>query len=138
MSILAIDPGVNYCGYFYGYQNEDGEIVCISSGTLQGEQWFRVVPLADFIVIEFPQTYRGASSRGDTNDLLRLAARCGEAKEFFSQRARVEYVLPRDWTKQTPKKIRHARLDKKLLTPGATEHERDALGLFEYALKRFA
>lgn len=63
------------------------------------------------VVIEFPQTYEGRSSKGDTDDLLKLASLIGAYMTAPGLRSsRVSFVLPSEWKANVPKDIHHPRI----------------------------
>lgn len=106
MSFLAIDPGRDTGWAFFG------NIRLTSCGL--GLPWHHV-PGSDFVIIELPQVYRAAQSKGDPNDLIKVAVQVGEHKRHYEQRgAQVRLVLPADWKGQVPKDIHHARIWSKL------------------------
>jgi hypothetical protein len=100
--ILAIDPGIL-----------TGWAVFDSRGALQvcglGEDF---PTLSNRVaIIERPQVYRAAKSKGDPNDLITLAIRVGRYYERLEKAGvRVELVLPTTWKGQVPKKIHHERI----------------------------
>src|SRR6185312_16842694 len=70
---------------------------------------FPEVPRA--VLIECPQVYRHHLSKGDPNDLIKLAVGVGRYAEFFENRgAKVALVLPAEWKGQIPKEVHHARV----------------------------
>lgn len=67
------------------------------------------------VVIEKPQVYRAAQSKGDPNDLITLAIRVGWYQEYFESRGVSVYlVTPAMWKGQVPKPVHHRRIANKL------------------------
>lgn len=101
MRTISIDPGLSTGWAVW----EDNKLVECGLGD---PRELRAVLLAgiDRVFIEKPQIYRAAKSKGDPNDLITLAIRVGEYKQFFQQRhAMVTLVLPMEWKAQVPKRI---------------------------------
>jgi hypothetical protein len=79
----------------------------------------------DRAVIEKPQVYRRALSKGDPNDLITLAVQVGRYAERLEHGgARVDLVTPAEWKGQVPKDVHHQRIRKEL-----TGRESDAVDL---------
>ena len=88
MIFLAIDPGKDL-----GWATWDGTGRMLACGL--GEVRWVGIGLA---LIERPQVYRAAQSKGDPNDLITLAIQVGElTRELKNGGAKVEHVLPREW-----------------------------------------
>jgi len=115
--ILTIDPGVSTGWAEFTYADGGkGTLFACGAGDPRRRE---VQAYPQTIIIERPQVYRTAQSRGvDPNDLITLAIQVGQYKEFFEALGRnVHLVLPRDWKGQVPKKVHHPRILSKL-TPG--------------------
>lgn len=62
-------------------------------------------------VIELPQVYRAARSKGDPNDLIRLAVLVGRLQQLAEvSGSEVTLVQPAAWKGQVPKDVHHKRL----------------------------
>lgn len=107
MKILAIDPGL-----------DTGWCVVDSTGVLGCGLGFP----SDFhgarhAILERPQVYRAATSKGDPNDLITLAIQLGRYVERLEAKSfRTSLVLPTTWKGQVPKEVHHKRL-LRALTP---------------------
>jgi hypothetical protein len=67
--------------------------------------------LVKYAVIEKPRVYVRTKSKGDPNDLITLAIRVGEYKQYFqSLGARVNLVWPSEWKGQQDKTLNNARV----------------------------
>ncbi len=135
--MIAIDPGVKFCG-----------VACFAADELQ---WARYVAVDDLdgmcrsheLIIEMPRIYPGSGQqKGDLNDLLDLAAVVGYCEGIFGVGAR---VFPARWKGQVPKKIMSARIMSKLSSTeqgrivrvGAKDHNTiDAVGIGLWHLGR--
>jgi hypothetical protein len=63
-----------------------------------------------YVVIEKPRVYTRVKSKGDPNDLITLAIRVGEYKQYFlSLGAKVNLVWPSEWKGQQDKTLNNAR-----------------------------
>lgn len=63
------------------------------------------------VIVEFPQTYDGRSAKGDTDDLLKLAALIGAYVTAAGlSTSRISFVLPPEWKGNVPKDIHHKRI----------------------------
>ena len=69
------------------------------------------VPPVMTLIIELPQTYGGRAAKGDTNDLIHLAAVVGALVHLAP---RVQLVRPREWKGNVPGDIFVERTKKKL------------------------
>lgn len=66
---------------------------------------------AQYCVIEKPKVYKRTKSKGDPNDLITLAIRVGEYKQYFqSIGAKVGLVWPSEWKGQEDKGLNNARV----------------------------
>lgn len=61
------------------------------------------------LVIEIPQVYRTAQSKGDPNDLIKVAVQAGQWIERF-RACEVKRVLPNEWKGQVPKSVHNKRV----------------------------
>lgn len=127
-----MDPGGKYAALAY---YEDGTL--LDAGLITDEtplrvaysvaEWFEDrTDILDVFVTEGQQIYAGPR-RADPNDLLPLAFMCGACEALVTARTH-ESILPRIWTKGTPKQVRINRL-KKDLTP-------EELKVAEFAVRR--
>lgn len=116
MTIVAIDPGID-TGWATFERRAGDAFVLVDCGLGDPREVYEGYHNLVNIVIEKPQVYRAAQSKGDPNDLITLAIRVGEYKEFFQHRAdRVDLVTPAVWKGQVPKPVHHRRIDSKLTT----------------------
>lgn len=137
MIVVSIDPGVRACGVAVWL---DGKILAaahVKSGvpkeardatcwngmaaavlTYVGEvlETEGIEDGALHLVCEFPQTYGGKSAKGDTNDLLSLAAVVGAILTAFQMTDQTDVTLwrPHEWKGNLPKEVTRARVDDKL------------------------
>lgn len=124
MKLVSIDPGVRACGvalwkdgilqralYVRGYE-EDEEV---ADGILWNIMRDKVVAAYTDstdgwnLAIELPQTYGGRSGKGDTNDLIRLAAVVGAIVVGFPLHSTTVY-RPREWKGQVEKQVMNRRV----------------------------
>lgn len=112
MSYLAIDPGLD-TGWAVWLAK--GRLLrCGVGDPLDGQAALNrategAVKVAS-VVIECPQVYNPRMSKGDPNNLIKLARQVGRYEERFESRgARVGTILPHDWKGTMPKEICHAR-----------------------------
>lgn len=132
MIVVSIDPGVRACGVAVWM---DGNLLaaahvksrCKEDDSLAWDAMARAVVryvdttlfaigadrLAppDHLVIEFPQTYGGRSAKGDTNDLLQLAAVVSAICTRFGS---ITIWRPREWKGSVPKEVTARRVDARL------------------------
>lgn len=110
----VVDPGKCYVGlsYFENGVLVDAHLVKEATPLLvaaETEQWFlHQTSVLDVLLTEGQQVYPGPR-RADPNDLLPLAFMCGACAAMVQAKSHVS-VLPRIWTKGTPKEIRLNRL----------------------------
>jgi hypothetical protein len=108
--IVAIDPGrcTGWCITDGGGCVYDAGITSVDLGL--------PFPLhGTTLVIEVPQVYRAAMSKGDPNDLIKVAIEVGR----WIERARIVgaeviEVHPATWKGQIPKEVHHARILREL------------------------
>ncbi len=122
--MVAIDPGMRGCGValFRDGLLEQGTYVAGHDNAQRSAAWLAMVgAVRDFIgarrvshlVVELPQVYIQAKSKGDPNDLIQLAAIVGGLCVVF-EGAPQKIYLPAEWKGQVPKEIVHARAMQRL------------------------
>lgn len=102
MRVLGIDPGKTYFGWGLV---EDGQLLAVG---LRAGRDVSGLPLADVVVVEKPQVYRGRSEPRSIRDLT-LAT--GEL--IGGLRAHAPRILtpqPAEWKGQVPKDIHQSRI----------------------------
>lgn len=114
-NLLAIDPG-NCAGWaiYLGASLDSAGVTNLDAAhcpALAALSACRV----DLLVIEVPQVYRAGDSKGDPNDLIKLAVGVGR----WVERARIcgiPYSMhrPNEWKGQIPKSIHAARAESAL------------------------
>lgn len=115
MRLLAIDPGLatGIAGFSLGVMTDCGLIEDADLGL--SKMYYKEG------IIELPQIYRSANSKGDPNDLIRLAVLVGQYKQqCIDQFMNVRLVKPAEWKGQVPKTI-HAKRILDRLNPRETE-----------------
>jgi hypothetical protein len=100
--VITIDPGVHGSGL--AFWSASGELETVSYGNDFG-------PLGDGVVVELPQVYPGSKSKGDPNDLIRLAFVAGR---WVGAGVGVETVKPRQWKGTIKKEVMLRRILSKL------------------------
>ena len=149
--VTAIDPGAT-SGFA---QFTEGKL--FAADTFSGEEfpevWHR--GYAQTLVLEVPRIYPG-NSKGDPNDIVKLAMRVGEIRGHYVRTASVHIVevFPRTWKGNVPKETHHARVlaalssqERSVLAPharrvtktnphGLDHNMLDAVGLGLWFLKR--
>lgn len=154
---LAVDPDLRTCGLALG--DSSGRLVKLGAppNRAEGDRaqvWLGVAStVADFLggatlarlVLEYPRTYGGRASRGDTNDLIALAAVVGCLTATIKAET-VSVVTPTEYKGQLPKKIAHERARARLsaselalvprLSKAASEDMWDAIYLFLWDVRR--
>lgn len=120
MRVASIDPGVKRVG-FAVWEDSRLKQAGICEPTLQ--DWMRGL---DEIVIEKPQVYVAARSKGDPNDLVELALVVGwmAGIAWMADNAAAIYYKPSEWKGQLPKQVCHDRVIKALM-----DREREAIVL---------
>lgn len=144
MILLAIDPGVDTGWALFNHS------ALLTRCGLGGPPYsFEDV---NHVIIEKPQVYRRALSKGDPNDLITLAIQVGRYVERFDKPylgTTVELVVPAEWKGQVPKAVHHARILDELtlvektgianalasVATGKRHNTYDAIGLGLWALK---
>jgi len=118
-ALLSVDPGIRGSG---GSLWENGTLVratYIKNPLTEGggprecaamareiivwaDQWG-----VDCVICEWPQTYGGGASRGDTNDLFPVAGVGAALAALVGENVRFDHVVPHDWkgSIQKPKKV---------------------------------
>lgn len=107
MSYLAIDPGVD-TGWAYFRWNSD--FLRCGLGDPRKLTFDHADPV-ECVIIECPQVYSARLSKGDPNDLIKLAVRVGRYAEYFEHvhKAKLVLVLPAEWKGQLPKEVTEVR-----------------------------
>jgi hypothetical protein len=109
--LLAIDPGACTGWAVYAV----GELVACGVTGIDAVDCPAVRALVSMpgigeLVIERPQVYRPKESKGDPNDLIKVAIEVGRWVERASlSGARVLQTLPNEWKGQVPKDVHHRR-----------------------------
>lgn len=110
-TLLAIDPGK--CT---GWALFDGATLLVCGVTSIEEERCTASTLlrngeVDEFVIELPQIYRASLSKGDPNDLIKVAVEVGGWKERARARKGVAVSTPKPltWKGNVPKPVHHAR-----------------------------
>jgi hypothetical protein len=109
--LIAIDPGVHYCG-----------VATYEQGTLLLGEYYSVLETIDYlkahldcktnlVIVEKPQIYPRA--KGDPNDLIDLAVVVGQVISFANDYTTYK---PREWKGQVPKDVMVNRIKSKLST----------------------
>lgn len=110
--LLAIDPGVHSCGYAVDL---DGVL------TVGHESTDYVLGLAErlrprdcFTIVELPQVYSAAKSKGDPEDLIQLARVVGRIEQatYVHGREPCRIVRPNEWKGSISKAMHNARIIK--------------------------
>lgn len=109
-ALLAVDPGLRGSGcslWLAGLLHRAEYVVGSKTGT-RAEAWTQMYYAiwervkdyrVDELAIEFPTTYGGKASRGDTRDLLDLASVVGAICAGFLH-AKIKVYLPAEWKGQ--------------------------------------
>lgn len=137
--LLAIDPG-NCTGFawFRGDELLECGVTTVDAPTMSLRP--------DRLVVELPQVYDAAHSKGDPNDLIGVAVQVGRWVERYRGLESIRLVKPATWKGQVPKEIHHGRILRKLALreqgvmpslPKTKAHNMlDAVGLGMWALGR--
>lgn len=146
-NILAIDPGKHFFGYaFFRWGS------LLHAGSEKVEKIGSVsLELKDYgaiqLVLERPEVYRQRALKGDPKHLIDLGITLGRVVENFPH-CYYEYVLPKVWKGQVPKKIMNDRVYGRLSTnekkivdtsraPKTRRHDMlDAVGIGLWKLRR--
>lgn len=133
--MISVDPGVNASGVAYW-----------KNGELKAVYYMRPSTIWDSLIIELPQVYMGSKSKGNPNDLIRLAFEAGRISGLSVHD--IETVLPRQWKGTIKKEVMLKRVvsrltDAELLLlkglnlPRSAEHNAvDAIGIGLWKLGR--
>lgn len=156
--ILAIDPGLRWCGCALGDESglKRAALVINPEKKIRGPIAWREMALevarwgdldcieARRTFIETPRIYPHSDQRkGDLNDLLELAGVVGAISSFT--RDKLNFYYPSEWKGNVPKKIMTERIRKRLRpdelavfeSVGAKDHNTlDAVGIFLHSVKR--
>jgi len=163
--ILSIDPGVKHAGVAYWMEHSglyylELAYLATLAGTPtlarsvsempQACELGHVQPSASFarcdhVVVELPQVYSRDKSKGDPNDLIKVAAVAGAISKGVFAEAR-SFVLPAEWKGAAPKLVTEARcrnyltdseLEKIILPTKSLQHNVwDAIGIGLWYLKK--
>jgi hypothetical protein len=106
---VSVDPGVNTGWAWF----DDGHALRFCglgdprTEVLDGGNHWAI----KYVVIEKPRVYTRVKSKGDPNDLITLAIRVGEYKQYFqSLGAKVALVWPSEWKGNQDKALNNARV----------------------------
>lgn len=92
--LIAIDPGVHYCGISHFYRGE-----LQYAAYLDIDETYRVIcdelPLAWLYAIECPRIYPQSRQKGDQNDLIDLARTVGGLERWCE--GKINIIYPREW-----------------------------------------
>jgi hypothetical protein len=127
---LAIDPDTQASGFalYEGLHLK----VCGLLHRGVNYDWEFVTTGVSLVVVELPQIYQRRKSRGDPNDLVRLAAAAGELVGALGLPHR--YYLPREWKGGVSKKNSHARMRDFF----ASQDDASSLALLQDASRKYA
>lgn len=120
--IVAVDPGLRACGvsvwdpwgvlygaaYVKGPKEGRGPSAWASMAA-EVREYIDCTPITH-LVVEIPQVYQRAHSKGDPNDLIQLAGVAGAIVGRLSGAPNMLGPLPAEWKGQVPKEIHHARV----------------------------
>lgn len=120
-ALLSVDPGIRGCGcalwnkgvlVFATYVNNPaakggGPAECAKMAHAIVAWVRRDFGDLERVICEWPQTYGGGASRGDTNDLFPVAGVGAALAALVEENVRFDYVVPHDWkgSIQKPKKV---------------------------------
>ena len=125
--IVAVDPGVNFCGA--ALFTEAGEL-CFAwleeNGPRAIHARVKRAYGATSAIVEVPQVYARSASKGDPNDLIDVALVAGGVVALFDP---VRVVRPREWKGDAPKEVveRCARAAIGFQIDRVEQHKRAAL-----------
>lgn len=107
--LLAIDPG-KCTGWALFWEFNSGDVRLWQAGVTDVDKDPVPWHLLTEAVCELPQVYRAAQSKGDPNDLIKVAAQVGRWEERAKSRG-IPWVtyLPNEWKGQVPKDVHHRR-----------------------------
>jgi hypothetical protein len=114
--LLAIDPGrcTGWALFTASCELHTCGVTSIASKDIWPLEWVEH-PTHLNVVIELPQIYRAAQSKGDPNDLIQVAEEVGRWRgRFESIGVLPSLVKPAEWKGQVPKDVHHARASKVL------------------------
>jgi hypothetical protein len=102
---LAVDPGVDTG---WAYLDPRGKLNACGLGDPKPHPAYGS-PIA--VLIECPQIYPSRNSKGNPNDLIKVAVQVGMYKERFqSLGSVVNLALPHEWKGTIPKEKHHVRI----------------------------
>ena len=151
MIYIGVDPGVHECGVAIEWPRERRAFLVRGTLAIMLRDIHRPLPEAlGFelsVCVEGQQFYGTERSKGDPQDLIRLAQVAGAVLGTLVHRAHDYAIpLPRVWKGNTPKDIHHARLARDYPqwvepvaahTPKSKQHHVwDAVGLPEWHKER--
>jgi len=137
-SVIAIDPGL-WSGWALFHRGK-----LHVAGVLSEDEITRAPPMPEWspaiALIEVPVIYPIGKSKGDPNDLIKLAITVGDLRGFYRRHGlRVGFVKPRRWKGTVPKEIHGERVvgkleaDERAILPTLPKTKRhnmiDAIGL---------
>ena len=106
---VAIDPGLDTGVALFDAEHALTGAHLDDPRNLDG--FFQGVHKPRYVVIEKPRVYQRIKSKGDPNDLITLAVRVGEYKQYFlSLGAKVNLVWPSEWKGQQDKTLNNQRV----------------------------
>lgn len=122
--LIAIDPG-NCTGFSY-HDRLSGEVLFCGTLDMKSRERKVFIPeigtyLPDRLIIEEPQVYRPKVSKGDPNDLIKVAWKAGRIVEYMwttwdtkAIQGKVVQVKPVTWKGDLAKETHHERMWKTL------------------------
>jgi len=106
--IVTFDPGA--CTGWAVFKDTE----CLGAGIVYELRQLTLTTSTTLVIIEKPLIY-SLDSKGDPNDLIKLAIRAGELGGYAKNLdIPIQYVTPRKWKGTTPKHISHRRILAKL------------------------
>ncbi len=158
---IGIDPGVRECGVAIEWEGaeytREAFLVRVPRSNLQVQASRMARRVANrlqgathvHLCVEGQQIYKTEDSKGDPNDMIKVAIVAGAmlgALERYTYMDIVALPLPRTWKGNTPKAIHHERLARDFPhwvepvaadTPKSLQHHVwDAVGLLEWHKER--
>ncbi len=136
--MISVDPGVHGSGVAFWF-----------AGRLSAVRYYKPSEISSVlsVVIECPQIYPGVKSKGNPNDLIKLAFEAGRIIGLFNP-VELRVIKPRDWKGTIKKEAMLKRILSKLTEeelaivkaaniPKAVEHNvLDAIGIGLWHLGR--
>lgn len=114
-TLLSIDPGMcTGWAFFRAGMLERCGVTTVDAPLCPA---LALIPHCSDLVVEWPQVYRPGQSKGDPNDLIKVAVEVGRWIERADLAgAATSTPTPNEWKGQVPKGVHHARA-KGCLTP---------------------